>query len=268
MNVSVIVTTYERPDALRKVLDGLAFQKRAPEEVIVADDGSGPATKEAVKDFEGKSPFPLKHVWHEDRGFRAAKIRNEAIKASTGGYLIFLDGDCLPDRRFVADHTSLSEQGFFFQGKRVLVGQAASQGFDSLSANSPHELLGLALRGRISNFHHALRAPFFPPLRGRSMKGIKSCNMGIFREDLLAVNGFNEAFVGWGREDSELAARLYKYGLRRKGHPFMAVCFHLWHEETSRENLKRNEGLLRGALQGGDFRCAEGILKERGNVGD
>jgi hypothetical protein len=94
------------------------------------------------------------------------------------------------------------------------------------------------------------------------MKGIKTCSFGLFRADLMAVNGFNEAFTGWGREDSEFAARLYKYGLRRKGHSFMATCFHLWHPENPRELLSRNEALLSETIAAMDFRCKDGILKE------
>jgi len=83
--------------------------------------------------------------------------------------------------------------------------------------------------------------------------------MGFFKEDLVAVNGFNQEFTGWGREDSELAARLYRYGLKRRENPFRAVCYHLWHPENSRTWLARNDELLEKTLQAKEFYCTRGI---------
>lgn len=261
MKISVIVTTYNSPEYLLRVLDGLAVQSRLPDEVLVADDGSGHETTLAVKRFGLGSSFPLKHVWHEDRGFRAAKIRNEAIKASTGDYIVILDGDCVPNRHFVSDHETLAEKGYFVQGKRVLVGKEASQGFDAGDANSGTRLLSLLLSGKISNSHHIVRLPFLPARKGVWLRGIKSCNMGFFREDLLAVNGFNESFTNWGREDTELAVRLFRYGLRRKEHFFIAVCYHLWHPSYPRENLMESERILEKTMKSTEYFCPNGIVK-------
>lgn len=104
MKVSIIVTTYNQPNSLEKVLHGLNYQSRIANEVIVADDGSGQETAMVIKKLSATVAYPLLHVWHEDQGFRAAKIRNEAIKKSTGDYLVLLDGDCIPNRHFVKDH--------------------------------------------------------------------------------------------------------------------------------------------------------------------
>lgn len=265
MRVSVIVTTYNSPEYLKRVLAGLARQSLVPHEVIVADDGSAPETGEYVRSLSASggidSGIEIKHVWHEDMGFRAARIRNLAVKVATGEYVVFLDGDCLVNRHFVADHARLARKGHFLQGKRVIIRRDASGHVSRRETNSPWALLRLALTGGISNFHHILRLPFIPPRVSTGHRGIKTCNMGVFREDIIAVNGFNERFVGWGREDSEFAVRLYNYGLRRMDHPFAAICFHLWHEENARDALKANDEMLRQAGESGLFRCEDGIEK-------
>ncbi|MBI4823607.1 MAG: glycosyltransferase family 2 protein [Nitrospirae bacterium] len=262
MKVSVIVTTYNRPSYLKKVLEGLAFQKTLPDEVIVADDGSGAETEDVVRGFAEKASFPVIHVWHEDKGRRAAKTRNEAIKKSVCGYIVILDDDCIPDRRFVYDHIRLAEKGCFVQGKRVIVGRKASGAFSARDANSLPALLKLAAGFSISNSHHILRMPFFPARRNRKLKGIMSCNMGFFRDDIFAVNGFNEAFVGWGREDSELGVRLFNYGIKRKEHLFRAICYHLWHPSYPRESLQRNDMILEETIKSGVYFSPYGIIKK------
>lgn len=262
MKTSVIVTTYNRIEYLRKVLESLCLQSRMPDEVIVADDGSGPETGEYVRSMAEDAPFRLAHVWHEDIGFRAAKIRNEAVKESRGEYLIFLDGDCLVNRHFVSDHMRLSESGYFVQGKRVLVGRGLSPEIRPDGLGRLWPMLGHALAGRITNSHHLLRLPLFPAIKRVSHRGIKTCNMGVYRQDVLSVNGFNERFEGWGREDSEFAVRLYKYGLKRIDHPFMAICYHLWHMENDRDALEGNDRMLQDAMETEGFRCHDGILKD------
>ncbi len=261
VNVSIIVTTYNRPAALVNVLSGLANQIRPADQVIVADDGSNQETAMAIKKLSTAVSYPLLHVWHEDQGFRAAKIRNEAIRQSSGDYIVLLDGDCIPNRHFVKDHIRLARKGSFFQGKRVLVKKMAADAFEWQHANSPQILLKRMLSGRLGNAHHLLRCAWYPLMNAPGLSGTRSCNMGLFRSDLFAVNGFNEDFEGWGREDSELVARLYSYGLKRKVHPYMAICFHLWHAENSREQLARNDDMLRKALLSNDYYAPRGLVK-------
>lgn len=264
MKSSVIVTTYNNPLALKKVLDSLLSQRKAPDEVIIADDGSGEDTAQVVKTFSTIAPFPVIHVWHDDKGFRAAKIRNEAIKQSAGEYIILLDGDCIVNRHFISDHLLLSEKRYFIQGKRVLVGKGVEAVFNHEHANSSMTLIKMALTGKVSNVHHLIRLTYPISIKNRKLKGIKSCNMSFFRRDILAVNGFNEDFVGWGREDSELAVRLFNYGLRRKEHPFMAICFHLWHPPHPRDMLSINDKILEETIKSDFYVCANGIVKKSG----
>jgi len=261
MNASVLITTYNNVPYLRRVLESFLVQTAFPHEVIVADDGSTEETAAAIRQFREQAPFPVGHVWQEHCGFRAARIRNEAIKASSGEYIILLDGDCLVGRHFVADHCALAEKGCFVQGKRVLVNEKAAADFTHHTLNSFGALVRLMREGQLGNMHHALRVPGIPAMKSRHLKSIKSCNMGFFRSDVYKVNGFNEDYVGWGHEDSDLACRFFKIGLVKKVHIARAVCFHLWHplfKGDDRENLKR----LKAAVESAEYYVANGLVKK------
>ncbi|MDA8432121.1 MAG: glycosyltransferase family 2 protein [Nitrospiraceae bacterium] len=261
MKLTLCITTYNNAASLRKVAGSALRQTRFPDEVLIADDGSGEETASVVRSFALRAPFPVFHIWQEDRGFRAAKIRNKAITQSSGDYIILLDGDCVMNRHFIADHSGLAEKGCFIQGKRIHVNKKAVASFEPDDADSPFALLGMALARRISNSHHLIRLPYYPGLKNRKLKGIKSCNMSFFRTDILAVNGFNEDFEGWGNEDSELACRFFTYGLFKKVHPFMVVCFHLWHP-TNKIVTHCNRLLLSAAESSGEYFCRNGLVKD------
>ena len=151
-----------------------------------------------------------------------------------------------------------AEHGFFVQGKRMLVGERLSAEF---VWNGVADAALYALRGELSGAHRLLRIPGLVSRNTRT-KGVRSCNLGVFRDDLVAVNGYNEEFVGWGREDSELVVRLYRYGLKRKDPLFSAMVFHLWHSLQPRDSLSRNDELLRESESSGSYRCANGITKD------
>ncbi len=185
MKTSLIITTYNKPEALGKVLEGVGEQSRMPDEILVADDGSGPDTLKKIHEFSKVFQCRFDHIWQEDQGFRAARIRNRAIAKATGEYIILLDGDCIPPRRFIEDHLVLAEESFFFQGKRILVGKGLSPDFSCTDANSILRLLKALISRDISNAHHLIRLPIFPALRSKSLSGIKSCNMGFLERILL-----------------------------------------------------------------------------------
>ncbi|RLB93168.1 MAG: glycosyl transferase family 2 [Deltaproteobacteria bacterium] len=259
MKISVVITTYNRVDALKKVLDGLLSQSRLPEEIIIADDGSDTLTKNMLQPYLNQPDIRIMHVWQKDSGFRAARIRNMAIAESSGEYLILLDGDCVPEQHFIQDHRDLAQKGYFFQGKRVIVSQSVERGFNHKICNSKTTLMIHALKKEISNCHHIFRIPFFPSYTISRLSGVRSCNMGLFKDDIRAVNGFNHDFEGWGREDSELVVRLFKYGLKRKENPFKAICFHLWHHENQRNCLENNDMILQKAMESKSFFCKAGL---------
>ncbi|MEC4684158.1 MAG: glycosyltransferase family 2 protein [Nitrospirota bacterium] len=258
MKISVIISTYNRPHYLGRVMEGYMNQTCRDFEIVVADDGSTEETVSIVKEAAGESDIPILHVWHPDKGFQLAKIRNKAVAESFGDYIVFTDDDCVPDPRFVLDHHRYAEDGYFLQGHRVLIGKSASGEFGFRCA-VPSKLLVLLMKGEIGNFFNSVRMPCPLIKKGSSLKGIRGCNMSLFRKDFFAVNGFNEDFKGWGKEDSELVARLYKLGIKRKDVKFRACCFHLHHEFFDRDRLNRNIEILQQSVSGDIYYCRKGV---------
>jgi glycosyltransferase involved in cell wall biosynthesis len=227
LRISVAVITYNWPTALERVLAALATQSELPHEVIVTDDGSGPATRELLERIARDYPVRLVHLWQPDDGARMSRARNRAIAAAQGDYVILLDGDMVAERHFIADHRAFARRGCFAQGSRVLTDAALTRRMLEQPALAP----GFFSRG-IERRRHTLRMPWLAQLYARPhvrRRGIKSCNMGFWRDDLVRVNGFNEAMTGWGREDTELAVRAFHAGLLRRDVRFSALATHLYH---------------------------------------
>lgn len=244
------MTTYNRPDALSAVLVALANQSRAPQEIIIADDGSTPDTAEVVASWLKPCGVRVVHLWHEDRGFRAAAIRNRALAHATSEYVIFIDGDCVVRRNFVAFHCSLAERGRFVAGNRILLSKALTQrilqeGLD-YSRSGWFDWIKQRLRGDVNRLLPLVHLPAgaWRHLGETRWKGAKTCNLALWREDLMLVNGFDESFEGWGFEDSDLVIRLIRAGVRRTNGRFSTGVFHLWHRENDRALLAHNLTLL------------------------
>ena len=257
--VSVVITTYNWPQALEKALRALAAQEVLPDEVVVADDGSGAETRACLQRLAAGYPVPLRHAWQPDQGFRAARVRNRAIAASSGDYVILMDGDMVAHPRFVRDHLAAAQPGCFVQGMRVLTSEA---GRDRL-LQSGRLQLGFFEPG-IERRRHTLRLPWLARwwLRrstGKSAKAIKTCNQGWWRSDLLALNGFDERYEGWGREDKDLALRAINAGLQRRSLRFAGLAIHLYHRERHDHASSVNDPLLAETLRTRPTRCARGL---------
>lgn len=236
MKISLVILTYNWPEALDLVLASVARQVRLPDEVVVADDGSGPDTAAVVARHAATLPMPVRHVWQEDAGFRAARCRNRGIAAARGDYVIILDGDMVLHPQFIADHEALAERGFFLQGGRIKATQAES--LRLLKGKAP--VFAPWAKADFHDFdgtrrHYAFRQPWLARLKSRSRNGgrVMSCNMSFWRDDLLRVNGFDERMEGYGAEDRELAARLENAGLRRRPLKWAALAAHLWHRSRA-----------------------------------
>ena len=262
---SVIVTTYNREDALEAVLRSLACQTEQDFEVVVADDGSTAATAKTIDAWKGKIGRRLDHVWHEDRGFRAAEIRNRAILASHGAYCIFLDGDCIVRPDFVATHRRLAEPGCFVTGNRILLSRELTanvlRGNLTPEAWTFADWLAERRRGGVNRLSALLRLPLGPlrRLRQRKWRGARSCNLAIWRADLDRVDGFDADYSGWGKEDSDIIVRLLHAGVRRKDGVFATGVLHLWHAEAERGRLAENERRLSDSLTGDRIRARSGL---------
>ena len=250
MKISFIVLTYNRADALLAVLASLSRQCDEGHEVLIADDGSRPEQVRMVLSECPAFKCPVHHVWHPDAGFTAARCRNLAAARASGDYLVFLDGDCVPNKDFAARHTSLAEKGCFVNGSRLLLSENLSQraieGDVFLPGCSAAFWLNARLRGDSNKLLHLLPWPWrlFRVKQRFDWRGIRSCNFGVWKKDFVAVNGFDEVFSGWGHEDADLVLRLSHAGVLRKN-GFMAIeVFHLWHPENKRDQEAGNKRLV------------------------
>ena len=263
--ISVIVTTFNREDALDAVLRSLAGQADPDFEVIVADDGSGPGTAALLARWKTKFGRRLEHVWHADRGFRAAEIRNRALVAARGSSCIFLDGDCSVRPDFVGTHRRLAEPGWFVTGNRVLLSPDLTM--TVLRENQAPETwraprwLAERLRGGVNRLSALLHVPLgsLRRIRQRAWQGARSCNLAIWRSDLDRVDGFDADYSGWGKEDSDIIVRLLRAGVRRKDGTFATGVIHLWHAEADRSQLVDNEAKLGEAIAGDRIRARHGL---------
>lgn len=257
LRVTLVVTTYNWPAALDLTLQSVARQSMAPAEIIVADDGSGPETEAVVARWQERLPTPLLHVWQADEGFRLARSRNRAIAAARGDYVIIVDGDMVLHRHFIADHVRAARHGCFIQGVRLLTGaEAARRMLDRGQLD-----LGF-FAPDIKRRRHTVRNRLLSRLVFRERTGqraIRGCNQAYWKSDLVRVNGFNEAFVGWGREDNEIAARLYNAGISRRNLKFQALAIHLHHPLRHAQVGERNDGILRSTIEEGKAWCPIGL---------
>ena len=259
LKVSLIITTYNRPDALAFVLQSALSQTRLPDEIIVADDGSTRETADVIQYVNRQSPVPVKHSWRPDDGFRAAESRNRALAMAKGDYIVLIDGDMLLDASFIADHLKLALKGRLVQGSRVILTEKRTREILASDQLPNLSVFDSGIEKRLS----ALRCRCLSALVGKNgsqnHRGIKTCNMSFFREDALAVNGFNNWFVGWGREDSEFVARCYHNGMKRHNLKFAGIAYHLWHHEAERDALPQNDALLKHTLETQQIRCESGV---------
>lgn len=256
MKISVIVTTYNRPDALALVLQSLAVQADRNFEIIVADDGSREETGAFVRDFAARCPVPVRHVWQPDEGFRAGRVRNLAADAAGGDYLIYLDGDCIAQPDFVARHRALAEPGRTVTGSRILLSEDLTRDLCAAGRWDPVAFRARALSYRLAGrLNKAL--PLFLKLPDGSWRQyrdfvwrrIKSCNLACWKADAAAIGGFAADFDGgWGHEDADFVFRLHVHGVLRKSGAFATEVLHLWHPMASREKMEPNRLRLQARI--------------------
>jgi glycosyltransferase involved in cell wall biosynthesis len=263
--ISVIVAIYNREDALDAVLRSLAQQTDQDFEVILADDGSGEPTGAVIEAWKGKVGQRLDRVWQEQRGFRAAEIRNHAILAARGTYCIFLDGDCIVRRDFVASHRRMAERGWFVAGNRALLSPVLTRRVLDEKLMPENWVfsrwLAERLRGGVNRLSTLVRLPLGPlrRLRQRAWRGARGCNLAIWRSDLDRVDGFDADYCGWGPEDSDIIVRLINAGVRRKDGRFATGVLHLWHAPADRSRLPQNARKLSDTIAGDNVRAQRGL---------
>jgi glycosyltransferase involved in cell wall biosynthesis len=264
--ISVIVTTYNREDALDAALRALTRQTDQNFEIVIADDGSRSDTARVVQRWAEQSPVPVRHVWHPHDGFRGGEIRNRGIRASSGSLCIFLDGDCLARADFIATHRRLAEPGWFVTGNRILLSpeltEAVLAGGLNAETWSFATLAGQSVRGGVNRLLPALRLPLGPLRKhfsGRNWRGAQTCNLAVARSELERIDGFDGSYAGWGLEDSDLVVRLLHAGVRRKDGRFATGVLHLWHAQNDRSQLPANQERLDAVIRGDRVRALRGL---------
>ena len=256
MKVSLIISTDNQPLTLEKVFRGLRRQTRLPDEILISDDGSREPIPALVKKWAAEFPVPVKHVWHPDDGFRKTIILNRSLAAATGDYLVLTDGDCVPHRRYIEDHAGLAERGFWVQGRRCFVREEFVPQFEA--GETP--VAQWMLTGKITGVPKGIRWPLAIIKRDTKQRGIIGCNRAFWRDDLVAVNGFDEAYIGWGvGEDSDIGTRLYHLGRPRKFVYGRAITFHLNHPMAPRDQHAASLARLAETIRTRKIRCAQGL---------
>jgi len=256
MRVSLIVTTYNWPDALKLVLESIKKQVILPDEVIIADDGSSNETKDLIKNYKKDFPTKLIHCWQEDKGFRAARIRNMAIAASSCEYIIGIDGDIILDKYFVKDHIKHAKKGRYIQGLRVLTTKQAAN--ELLKEFKELSFFSKGLKNRKNSIRSNILSIIFSK-ETISLKGVKTCNFSIYKSDIEKINGFDNNFVGWGREDSDFVVRFLNSGGKRFNLKFNAIAYHIYHNENSRKSLEENDKRLKNSIENRVTVCSNGL---------
>ena len=255
--ITVVISTYNHLRPLELCLSAFRQQTVALGEILIADDGSGPETRALITRLLPDLPAPARHIWHEDKGFRKNRILNQCLAESRGDYLVLTDADCLPHPRFVEDHAVLAEPGFWVQGRRCYLNEAASM---SLAPGQTVPGFRLFLAGKMSGAAKGFRLPFPILRRDTGQRGIIGCNMAMWKKDLLQINGWDEEYEGWGLgEDSDIGSRLYHLGRPRKFVYGRAILYHQHHPVLSRNHLPVSQARLDETIRTQKTRCSRGV---------
>ena len=249
-SVSLIISTYNWPEALDLVLLAALKQIQLPDEIIIADDGSGNATRSVVEKYKTLAPIPVHHEWQEDKGFRLAEIRNKAIAKARYEYIVQIDGDIIMHPHFISDHMKFAKVNSFVRASRIYINEEVS-----LQMLKTKQFKISAFSKGITNFFSALRIPVLwrcfetgYKIKGDELYEIHGCNMAYWRQDALKVNGYNESFNGWGPEDKEFITRLLNVGVQKRFLKLGGIAFHIYHKENAKTFLEENTKKFKDAI--------------------
>ena len=257
MNCSLIICTYNQPEALSLVLSSVADQSILPNEIIVADDGSSESTARVIEEFSNKTSIPIIHSWQEDVGCRIPHSRNRAIAKSNFEYIIVIDGDTVLHEGFIKDHKRFAKEGVYIQGSRVLLQpEFSSSLFKENLFKKPSFFLKDA-KNKINMLRLPLLTKLMSYFKNQNINRIRGCNFSLFKEDIIKVNGFNEEITTWGREDSEFVQRLFNIGVRKQHLKFSGIQYHLYHKERMHNNT--NDDILQTTIKNNATWCSLGI---------
>ncbi|MBB4119172.1 hypothetical protein GGR32_001468 [Mesonia hippocampi] len=259
MKTTLLISTYNWPEALNLVLASVLAQSKLPDELLIADDGSNAETKTVIDAFITKTTLPVKHIWHEDKGFRKSRILNKAIAQAKGDYIIQLDGDCIMHKDFVEDHAALAQKKVYLYGSRVNIQEFFLKEL-FLKRKIKFGFFAKGIKKRTRNLRIPLFSSFYKP-KAEISKKMRGCNLSFWRSDFIAVNGYNEDIEGWGREDSELVLRMLHNGVAGKRLRYRGIIYHIWHKEQSKSKLSNNNQLQEETIRNKAKWCENGVDK-------
>ncbi len=259
MNCSLIITTYNRPEALNLVLLSLLGQTVFPNEVIIADDGSAKPTKDLIDEFSSFDQINIIHSWQKDKGFRLSESRNRAIAQAKYEYIVVIDGDMIMHKDFIKDHKKSAKKNTYIQGGRVLLQPEFTSQIIKTKYFTKPSIFKNDAKNKLNLFRFPILSSFIASKSNQSLKRIRGCNFSLFKEDILSVNGFNEEFKSWGKEDSEFVQRLFNKGISRRNLKFSGLQYHLFHLESSSND--GNIELLNKSINENLSWCNNGINK-------
>ncbi len=258
-STALLISTYQRSDALLRCLESVSEQRVMPDRVVIADDGSDNSTRECIERFESiLGSQRLKHVWQEDLGFRLARVRNIALRVLRDvDYIIQVDGDMVLHPHFVDDHRSLATRGYYVRGNRMMLDGAQTT---AVISNGLAELQGFKFPlSRCTKSTRIVALRNLSRVLHLDVKGVFGGNMSYWMSDAVAINGYNNAFTGWGSEDDDFADRLRMTGVRCTSVRFGAIAYHLDHPPADRSGVEKNAQLRQSARSDSNYRCADGL---------
>ena len=270
MKLSVIITTYNSEDWLRKVLIGYSVQTETDFELVIADDGSTIKTKQVIESFSSKFKYPILHVWQEDNGFRKSEILNKAILKANAEYLLFTDGDCIPRNDFVITHLKQQQKGYFLSGGYFKLPLSLSNLISEEDINNQNCFSikwlinkGLKVSFKVTKLTKNTYFASFMNWITTTKKTFNGHNSSVFKEDLLAINGFNQN-MHYGGLDREVGERLFNLGILAKQIRYEAICLHLHHERgyADAQKIEANLDIRRYNSKHNIIRIKNGIVSE------
>jgi glycosyltransferase involved in cell wall biosynthesis len=259
IDLSIIISFYNRIDYLKLVFAGLEIQTFKNFEVIIADDGSNETIVQELKELIQKVNLPVTHIWQEDKGFRKNKILNKAIVQSKSNYLVFIDGDCIPHSEFLREHFENREEKTCLTGRRVNLSRKITNRLneqlvkEKFLEKNHFLILCDSIFGETVDFEKGIyiKSKTIRKFINKKPRGLLGCNFSVFKKDILAVNGFDERYenpsIG---EDTDLQFRLELLGIKIKSLNNIAVQYHLYHklQERKEENLKLFEEVKKSKI--------------------
>ena len=259
MKTSLVIATYNWPEALELVLLSILKQSVLPNEILIADDGSTKETKHLIERYSSKFKSGIKHIWQKDDGFQKTSILNKSIAKASGDYIIQIDGDIIIHTHFIKDHVQMAEKGFFIHGSRTFLNHATTQKAIKNSIIN-FSIFSSGITNRFNSLHSLFLSKILSK-KNKNLKGTRGCNFSFWKQDFIKVNGYNEDMTGWGKEDTELSVRLMNSGKQKLKLKCLAVCYHLHHKISSKQGLNINNSILSLVIKEKREICINGISK-------